>query len=86
MNPIKKLATWWRGPTDPDTLASEAEIQREQARRQTIRISQNVTAKGTGSSLLSAPTPDLLDRTARIITTPTERALPGLKGRRVLRS
>jgi len=61
MNPIKKLATWWRGPTDPDTLASEAEIQREQARRQTIRISQNVTAKGTGSSLLSAPTPDLLD-------------------------
>ena len=61
MNPIKKLATWWRGPTDSDTLASEAEIQREQARRQTIRISQNVTAKGTGSSLLSAPTPDLLD-------------------------
>jgi hypothetical protein len=61
MNPIKKLATWWRGPTDPDTLASEAENQREQARRQTIRISQNVTAKGTGGSLLSAPTPDLLE-------------------------
>jgi hypothetical protein len=53
--------TWWRGPTDPDTLASEAETQRELARRQTIRISQNTTAKQTGSSLLSAPTPDLLD-------------------------
>ena len=61
MNPVKKLVTWWRGPTDPDTLASEAENQRELARRQTIRISQNTTAKQTGSSLLSAPTPDLLD-------------------------
>jgi hypothetical protein len=61
MNPVKKLVTWWRGPTDPDTLASEAESQRELARRQTIRISQNTTAKQTGSSLLSAPTPDLLD-------------------------
>jgi hypothetical protein len=61
VNPVKKLMTWWRGPTDPDTLASEAETQRELARRQTIRISQNTTAKQTGSSLLSAPTPDLLD-------------------------
>jgi hypothetical protein len=61
MNPVKKLVTWWGGPTDPDTLASEAESQRELARRQTIRISQNTTAKQTGSSLLSAPTPDLLD-------------------------
>lgn len=30
------------------------------ADRQTIRISQNPTAKGTSDSLLSAPTPDLL--------------------------
>ena len=65
MNPVKKLMTWWRGPTDPDTLASEAETQRELARRQTIRISQNTTAKQTGSSLLSAPTPDLLDPDGR---------------------
>jgi hypothetical protein len=61
MNPVKKLMNWWRGPTDPDTLALEAESQQQQARSQTIRISQNVAAKQTGSSLLSAPTPDLLD-------------------------
>jgi hypothetical protein len=59
MNPLKKLASWWRGPTDPETLASEAEQERLQARSQTIRISQN-TVEQTGSSLLSAPTPDLL--------------------------
>ena len=62
MNPVRKLMTWWRGPTDPETVASEVEAQRlDAARRQTIRISQNTTAKQTGSSLLSAPTPDLLD-------------------------
>lgn len=61
MNPFKKLISWWRGSTDPETLASEAERQRLQADRQTIRISQNTVAKQTGSSLLSAPTPDLLD-------------------------
>jgi hypothetical protein len=61
MNPIKKLASWWRGPTDPETLAGEAERRREQGSRDTIRISQNLTAKQTDSSLLSAPTPDLLD-------------------------
>jgi hypothetical protein len=61
MNPVKKLISWWRGPTDPETVASQAEAQRLQARRQTIRISQNTAAKQTGSSLLAAPTPDLLD-------------------------
>ena len=61
MNPVKRLISWWRGSTDPETLASEAERQRLQADRQTIRISQNTVAKQTGSSLLSAPTPDLLD-------------------------
>lgn len=61
MNPVKKLISWWQGPPAPDTLASEAETQRELARRQTIRISQNTVGKQTGSSLLSAPTPDLLD-------------------------
>ena len=61
MNPVKKLVSWWRGPSDPETLASEAESQRQQARSQTIRISQNTAAKGAGSSLASAPTPDLLD-------------------------
>jgi len=56
MNPVKKLMSWWRGPTDPETL----EAQRLYADRQTIRASQN-TVEQTGSSLLSAPTPDLLD-------------------------
>ena len=60
MNPVKKLMSWWRGPTDPETLASEAEAQQDAARRQTIRISQNSTEQ-TASSLLTAPTPDLLD-------------------------
>jgi hypothetical protein len=60
MNPLKKLMSWWR--TDPKTLASEIEAQRlDAARRQTIRISQNTAAKQAGSSLLSAPTPDVLD-------------------------
>jgi hypothetical protein len=60
VHPVKKLTSWWQGPTDPETLAREAEEQRLQADQQTIRISQNVTAKGTADSLLSAPTPDLL--------------------------
>ena len=58
MNLVKKVRAWWRGPTDPETV----DAQRLGAeRRQTIRISQNTAAKQTGSSLLSAPTPDLLD-------------------------
>ena len=61
MHPLKKLATWWRGPTDPETLAREAEEHRDQDGRDTIRISQNLAAKGTDASLLSAPTPDVLD-------------------------
>jgi len=32
-----------------------------QLRRDTIKISQNVAAKGTSGSLLDAPTPDVLD-------------------------
>ncbi len=60
MHPVKKLMSWWRGPTDPATLAREAEEQRLLADRQTIRISQGITGKGTSASLLSAPTPDLL--------------------------
>ncbi len=61
MNPVKKLMSWWRGPTDPETLASDEAQRLDAARRQTIRISQNTAAKQAGSSLLSAPTPDLLD-------------------------
>jgi hypothetical protein len=60
MNPVQKLRSWWRGPTDPETLAREAEEQRLLADRQTIRVSQGITGKGTSASLLSAPTPDVL--------------------------
>ena len=61
MNPAKKLMSWWRGPTDPETLAQDEAQRLDAARRQTIRISQNPMARQTASSLLSAPTPDLLD-------------------------
>lgn len=61
MNPLKKLVSWWRGPSASDSVALQAEAKRMGARRDTIRISQNTVAKQTGSSLLSAPTPDLLD-------------------------
>jgi hypothetical protein len=61
MNPVKRLMSWWRGPTDPETLAAVAETRSVLARRQTIRVSQNTAAKGAGSSLLNAPTPELLD-------------------------
>jgi hypothetical protein len=61
MNPVKKLVSWWRGPTDPEA-ASEIEAQRlHKERRQTIGLSQNPAARQAGSSLLSAPTPDVLD-------------------------
>jgi hypothetical protein len=58
MNPLKKLVSWWRGSSDPEAAAYEAE---SKARRDTIRISQNMPGKGAGGSLLSAPTPDVLD-------------------------
>jgi hypothetical protein len=61
VNPVKKLLSWWRGPLDPETLASDEAQRLDAARRQTIRISQNTAAKQAGSSLLSAPTPDLLE-------------------------
>ena len=60
MNPVKKLMSWWRGPTDPETVASETEAQRVQADRQTIKISQNAAAKGTSGSLVDVPTPEVL--------------------------
>jgi hypothetical protein len=60
MNPVKRLMSWWRGPTDPEALTREAENKRLQADQQTIRHSQNITAKGAADSLLSAPTPDVL--------------------------
>jgi hypothetical protein len=62
MNPVKRLMSWLRGPTDPVSLVSTAEAQRMGACRDTIRISQNTQATQSGNpNPLLAPTPDVLD-------------------------
>jgi hypothetical protein len=63
VNPVKKLMSWLRGPTDPESLAATAEAQRLGARRDTIRISQNTpaTQSGNPNPILAAPTPEVLD-------------------------
>jgi hypothetical protein len=60
MNPLSKLKSWWRGPTDPESVAETAEAQRLSARRDTVIASQNTAARAP-SSLLAAPTPDVVD-------------------------
>lgn len=62
MNPVEKLLSWWRGPADPESLATAAEAQRMAADRDTIRASQNsqATQSGAPNPLLAAPTPDVL--------------------------
>ena len=61
MNPLKSLVSWWRGPTDPDSLATRAEGQHVQEGRRTIKQSQANVGRGAGDSLIGAPTPDVLD-------------------------
>jgi hypothetical protein len=63
MNPVKKLMSWLRGPTDPESVAAAADAQRLRADRDTIRISQNsaATQSGNPNPILAAPTPDVLD-------------------------
>jgi hypothetical protein len=61
MNPFKSLVSWWRGPTDTETLAAEAEGHHVQENLQTIRHSQANVGKQAGGSLVAAPTPDVLD-------------------------
>ena len=60
MNPFQRLKSWWRGPTDPESVAETAEAQRLTARRDTVIASQNTPARAP-SSLLAAPTPDVVD-------------------------
>jgi hypothetical protein len=60
MNPLAKLKSWWRGPSDPESLAETGEAQQMSARRDTVIASQNTPAR-VPSSLLAAPTPDILD-------------------------
>lgn len=54
---------WLRGPTDPESVAAEADARRLRSRRETIRISQNspATQFGNPNPLLAAPTPDVLE-------------------------
>jgi len=61
MNALQKMKSWWRGPSDPESVAETAEAQRLAKRRDTIIGSQNTVAKQTGSSLLGAPTPDVIE-------------------------
>ena len=63
MNPVKNLMSWWRGPTDSESVAAAAEAQRLSARRDTIRISQNssATQSANPNPILAAPSSDVLD-------------------------
>jgi hypothetical protein len=57
MNPVKKLMSWLRGPSDPESVA---EAQRLREDRDTIRISQNTAPSEVGMAVNLAPTPDVL--------------------------
>jgi hypothetical protein len=58
MNPVKKLMSWLRGPSDPE---SRAEARRLSEDRDTIKISQNTGTSGFGFPTNLPPTPDMLD-------------------------
>jgi hypothetical protein len=58
MNPIEKLVSWLRGPSDP---GSRAEAKRLREDRDTIRISQNTGSSAFGVPTNVPPTPDVLD-------------------------
>lgn len=57
MNPVKKLMSWLRGPSDPEL---RAEAQRLREDRDTIRISQNTGMSQFGLPTNLPPTPDVL--------------------------
>ena len=61
MNPIKKLMSWWRGPTDSESVAETAEAKHLALNRDTIRISQDTGARTPTSPASLLPTPDVLD-------------------------
>jgi hypothetical protein len=58
MNPAKKLMSWLRVSSDPE---SAGEAQRLREDRNTIRISQNTQTTQLGMAASLAPTPDVLD-------------------------
>ena len=57
MNPVKKLMSWWRGPSDPESVESE----RLRHDRDTVRISQNTPMGALGSPTNIPPTSHVLD-------------------------
>ena len=61
MNPIQKLLSWWRGPTDPESLSETAEAKRLGMDRDTIRISQDTAVRMPTSPASLLPTPEKLD-------------------------
>jgi hypothetical protein len=61
MNPVKKLMSWLRGSSEPESVAEAAEAERLGEERDTIRISQNIPMSQMGSPTNIAPTRDVLD-------------------------
>ncbi len=61
MNPLQKLMSWWRGPTDPESMAATDEAKRSAVNRDTIRISQDTAVRMPTSPASLLPTPDVLD-------------------------
>jgi hypothetical protein len=64
MNPltnlVSRVVSWWRGPSDPGSLATTAEAKHLGMNRDTIRISQETVVRvPLPPGLL--PTPDVLD-------------------------
>jgi hypothetical protein len=58
MNPVKKLMSWLRGPSDPESRAVARRLSED---RDTIKISQNTGTSAFGSPTNLPPTPDVLD-------------------------
>lgn len=61
MNPLHKLRSWWRGPTDEESVAATAEAKQMGVDRDTIRVSQDTVARVPLSAPGLLPTPDVLD-------------------------
>jgi len=61
MNPFKKLMSWWRGPTDAESVAATPDAQHAAVNRDTIRISQDTVSRVPMSPPGLLPTPDVLD-------------------------
>lgn len=64
MNPVTKLMSWLRGPSDLDP-ESRAQTKRLRENRDTIRISQDTGSSAFGVPTNVPPTPDVLDPGAK---------------------